>query len=75
MKQLCAVPARVNDMSCAGRFLTRRQAAELLGLKPSTLACWRSQQVKDAPPMRKHGGRAVYSERDLLEWSERRKVS
>ncbi len=56
------------------RFLTRRQAAEMLGLKPTTLAVWQSQKPKIAPPMRKHGSRAMYSERDLLEWSEKRRV-
>ena len=56
------------------RFLTRRQAAELLGLKPTTLAVWQSQGSLNAPPMRKHGRRVMYAEQDLLAWSEERRV-
>jgi hypothetical protein len=56
------------------RFLTRRQAAEMLGLKATTLAVWQSQKPENAPPMRKHGSRAMYAERDLIRWSEERRV-
>ncbi len=56
------------------RFLTRRQAAEMLGLAVGTLAVWQSQQPEKSPPMRKHGSRAMYAERELLEWSERRRA-
>ena len=55
------------------RFLTRQQAAVMLGIAASTLACWRSDGREDAPPMRKHGKRAVYSEKELLAWSESQK--
>ena len=55
------------------RFLTRKQAALMLGIAVSTLAGWRSEGRQDAPPMRKHGKRAVYSERELLAWSENRR--
>ncbi len=55
-------------------FLSRKEAAEMLGVAVNTLAVWHSEGVKHAPPMRKHGDRAVYSYRELLEWSEQRKV-
>lgn len=56
------------------RFLTRREAAEMLGVTAGTLAVWRSTRRQDAPPMRKHGKRCVYSERELIAWSEQRRV-
>ncbi len=55
-------------------FLSREGAARLLHLSPSTLATWVSRGKAGAPPMRKHGGRVVYSRSDLLRWSEERKV-
>lgn len=55
-------------------FLSREGAARLLHLSPSTLATWVSRGKADAPPMRKHGGRVVYSRSELLRWSEERKV-
>jgi predicted site-specific integrase-resolvase len=55
-------------------FLNRQDAAAFLKISPSTLAKWRSLGTADAPPMRKHGGRAVYAESDLKEWSDKRKV-
>lgn len=64
-----------NDQSDADRdFLDRASAARLLKLSPSTLATWVSKGKADAPPMRKHGGRVVYSRSDLLRWSEERRV-
>ena len=58
----------------ADRFLTRREAARMLGLAEGTLAVWCCIGKKGAPPMRKHGRRCVYSERELLAWSERRRA-
>ena len=58
----------------ADRFLTRREAARMLGLAEGTLAVWCCTGKKSAPPMRKHGGRCVYSERELLAWSEQRRA-
>ena len=58
----------------ADRFLSRREAAALLGLAEGTLAVWHCQQRLGRPPARKHGGRVMYSERELREWSERQKV-
>ena len=58
----------------ADRFLTRREAARMLGLAEGTLAVWCCTGKKGSPPMRKHGGRCVYSERELLAWSERRRA-
>jgi predicted DNA-binding transcriptional regulator AlpA len=57
----------------ADRFLTRREAARMLGLAEGTLAVWCCIGKKCAPPMRKHGRRCVYSERELLAWSETRR--
>jgi hypothetical protein len=56
------------------RFLTRKEAAEVLGLSPTTLAAWRSAGKEFGPPMRKHGGRAMYSQRELIAWSEQQRV-
>jgi hypothetical protein len=58
----------------ADRFLTRREAARMLRLAEGTLAVWSCTGKKGAPPMRKHGGRCVYSERELLAWSEQRRA-
>jgi predicted DNA-binding transcriptional regulator AlpA len=55
-------------------FLSREGAAKLLHLSPSTLATWVSRGKAGAPPMRKHGGRVVYSRSELLRWSEEHKV-
>lgn len=68
------VEAATAPTHVGGRFLTRRQAAEMLGLKPTTLAVWQSQGSLNAPPMRKHGRRVMYAEQDLLAWSEERRV-
>jgi hypothetical protein len=56
------------------KFLTRREAAEVLGLSPATLAAWRSAGKEFGPPMRKHGVRAMYSQRELIAWSEQQRV-
>lgn len=56
------------------RFISRREAAAMLGLAVSTLAAWASRQDETAPPMRKHGRRALYSEQELREWSDKRRV-
>ncbi len=58
----------------ADRFLSRREAAALLGLAEGTLAVWHSQQRPGRPPARKHGGRVLYSERELRAWSEGKRV-
>jgi hypothetical protein len=55
------------------RFLTRKQAAEILGVKAQTLASWRSGGKKYGPPMRKHGAKAVYALSELFAWSEKQK--
>jgi predicted DNA-binding transcriptional regulator AlpA len=64
-----AVPEESED-----RFLTRQEAADMLGLAVSTLATWRSQGRSDAPPMHKFGRSARYSQRELREWSEQRRA-
>jgi predicted DNA-binding transcriptional regulator AlpA len=56
------------------RFLSRREAAALLGLSEGTLAVWQCRKRPDRPPARKHGGRVVYSERELRAWSEGKRV-
>lgn len=56
------------------RFLSRRQAAELLAIAPSTLAQWqyraaRAGRPADAPPSVKLGGKLRrYRESELLAW-------
>jgi len=61
-------------ISDGDRFLTRREAAALLGLANSTLAAWRSKGWTDAPPLYKFGRTVRYSERELLAWSEQRRA-
>jgi predicted DNA-binding transcriptional regulator AlpA len=50
-------------------FLTVKEAAHFLRLKPRTLDDMRCQGT--GPKFRKHGGRIVYHLDDLIEWSER----
>ena len=46
-------------------LLTRSQAAELLNLKPQTLACWASTR-RGGPPYAKIGGVTRYRREDVL---------
>ena len=55
-------------------LVNRVEAAKLLHLSPSTLATWASRGRENAPPMRKHGSKVVYSRSDLLNWSNQRVV-
>lgn len=51
------------------RLLTRKQAAELLGLQPQTLARWKWEGRKDRPQEVRVGLRAVrYRTSDLVRW-------
>lgn len=52
--------------------LTEKQAAERLGVKPGTLAHWRSAGT--GPSYHKSGRLVVYFQRDLDEWLESRRV-
>jgi len=47
-------------------FLTRKEAARLLGLRPKTLANWASSGM--GPPFLRLGRRVLYRSQDLLEW-------
>ncbi len=49
-------------------FLTTREAARYLRLRPSTLAQWR--WTGDGPTYRKFGGRVVYSQQELEEFAD-----
>jgi len=53
-------------------FLTIEDAAKLLRVKRRTLDNLRWKNV--GPPYRRHGGRIVYSRKELLEWSEQRRA-
>jgi predicted DNA-binding transcriptional regulator AlpA len=55
------------------QLLDTNQAAEFLGLSPTTLTTWRCQQRYDLPYV-KVGGHVRYDERDLLAFIESRKV-
>ncbi len=48
-------------------YLTEREAAEFLRLRPRTLANMRWRGI--GPKYRKHGGRIVYDIDDLIAWS------
>ncbi len=49
-------------------FLTTKEAARYLRLRPSTLAQWR--WTGGGPAYRKFGGRVVYSQQELEEFTE-----
>ncbi len=49
-------------------FLTTREAASYLRLRPATLARWRC--VGGGPSFRKFGGRVVYSQAELEAFAE-----
>ena len=53
-------------------FLTIEDAAKLLRVKRRTLDNLRWKNI--GPPYRRHGGRIVYSRKELLEWSEQRRA-
>ena len=61
-------------VSGCDRLLTRREAAEFLGLAASTLAAWRSHGREDSPPLFKFGRAVRYSEKDLLACRERQRA-
>jgi len=51
------------------RLLTRKQAAEVLGFQPQTLARWKWEGREDRPPEVRVGGRAVrYRASELARW-------
>ena len=51
------------------KLLTRRQAAEVLGFQPQTLARWKWEGREDRPPEVRVGRRAVrYRANDLAKW-------
>jgi len=49
-------------------FVDARGAAEILGLKPGTLAVWRSRSYNRGPRYKKIGGKILYRKSDLLEF-------
>lgn len=53
------------------QFLTAAQAADLLGIKPSTLAAWRCLR-SDGPPFSKVGSAVRYRRSALIEWVQAR---
>lgn len=55
------------------QLLDNEQAAEFLGLSPTTLTTWRSTKRYDLPYC-KVGGAVRYDQADLLEFIESRKV-
>jgi len=57
------------DAISQDRLLTRRQAAEVLGFQPQTLARWKWEGREDRPPEVRVGGRAVrYRASALSKW-------
>lgn len=56
------------------RYLTRKEAAEILKVKPATLAVWASTK-RYSLPYTKSGGRPLYRESDLIAFLESRVVS
>jgi excisionase family DNA binding protein len=56
------------------RLLSRKEAAEFLGVKEDTLAVWKSNKAYDLPVV-KVGRLARYRYADLLDFIERRTVN
>lgn len=50
--------------------LTSEQAAEFIGIKPSTLTDWRYRGIANQPKYLKIGIRVWYRKRDLEAWVE-----
>lgn len=59
-------------MKVLPKTMNTADAAWLLGVKPSTLNCWRSQ--RKGPPYIKVGGRILYDEADLDAWLKQRTI-
>lgn len=51
-------------------FLSAEEAAEILGLKPTTLAVWRSKNFNKGPKYKKIGGRIRYRRSEVYEFIE-----
>lgn len=62
-----------NMTSTTKRLLTPTEAAEFLGIKPQTLAVWRSSKRYDLPYVR-CGNAIRYKLSDLEKWLESRTV-
>jgi DNA-binding transcriptional MerR regulator len=52
----------------ASPYLTTKEAAAFLRIKPRTLANMRNKGL--GPAYRRHGGRVVYTIEDLIAWSD-----
>jgi excisionase family DNA binding protein len=61
------------DMEARSKLLTRKEAAEYLGVKPQTLACW-AVTGKYGLPVVKVGRAARYRLSDLEKWLSSRTV-
>ena len=59
------------DLSISGPFLTTKEAARFLKLKPNTLE--KMRVYGGGPQYRKHGRQVVYHMDDLMAWSNLRK--
>ena len=57
-----------NNSTPKPAFMSAKQAAEWLGLKPNTLAKMRVYGT--GPAYRKHGQRVLYALEDLQQWSD-----
>ena len=54
------------------KMIRTEEAADMLGLKPSTLKHWRCRPPKDGgPPYRRIGRLVKYEEAELREWARR----
>jgi hypothetical protein len=61
-----SVPNGAPAFTGSERGLTRKQAAELLSYAPATLA--NLATLNQGPPFRKHRGRVIYLESELVAW-------
>ncbi len=58
----------------AEEFLNTEQAAEYLGITPSTLQRWRSEKQPNQPPFCPFGKRILYRKSSLEKWAVAQEV-
>lgn len=53
-------------------FLTVKEAAEYLRVRPKTISDWIYRRHETRIPVRWHGARVVFHKDDLMKWSQER---
>ena len=60
-------------MDSNSRFISRRDAAEILGISNRTIE--RLEAAGVGPPVYHFAGRRMYSEREVLEWAQAQRAN